>query len=924
MTRVGPRRPSHLQAAPKVDARQAERELPPHDVVLSKRALSFDRNVDGLGPELQLSRARTVLGFLRYALEPEALEPLQPAREEARVEPEAAEPIGEAAYQDVNTFQTNWDAIEYGRPAVHPARMRFNDQTVQKFISEFKDNVLSVNTLTLTIPTEDTVLLLKNYVRARELGSNILVLDPASVWSLEWPVNVETAAILRRAAEAFNVDERDIAFGGATLDDYRVLVDAAAPESLRAEPERRQLFDLLGTLRNYYPSLEVAQVLAAQPELQEGVRDFLERSRGPRDIQRLASRLLKLDTPVEHPVDAPVSQPRLQELPPLVDRRQADPTAGEIILPSGPLAESSPPGVDYQSLYETDHHAYFVTAATDENLKRLKGGWVLRHWMSDLNRRRKPVDVGEIANFIARHIEVGKPTPNDLAEALNSLVSSQSPLIARNDSDVLPLLRLAKVFDRAPETISIRRRDGSLSTLAEWAAELNLPRHRSPPPPDPSPAVATFSLTAPKTITEKLAALQWLQGTDATSPAFSQVLEAARLLLDTQGLAPLDWHALSATRRRMLVKALCSDQHPAAAAMLTGLFTRNAADGVAEQLMAQGTPPAQAATWAGHAKALEALDPAQQRFVTGALDFEHLPLRLELAKTEALTPQALSTMYGRWSPRGEAETLRALADWALLKGGAAKVAVQDFFNDGFARGLLSGASIGEALHGPRGEALNPPGSMASLLKVAQTLVRASSDERPQAVASLEAALRATAPFIPRAQLVSWLLSTLHEEELSQVLALDLADTELGGVPATPWQVQPLTLRALPAQPHPAADLWNSLEGLSSFAYVEGITPHELDLRQVRARYPLVAHGLRTQRAALEMAIARAYLNGQPFNDRSEAINAEALALVDRALASELRAAATADEKMKVYSVGRALLDDQREWYQRIKDQFEVE
>lgn len=907
--KIGSKRPHASAVAPSA-ARPTV--LTGDAVSLSRRALTFDRDVLA-APETQLDRARTILGFFRHEMALTAPPPVAPVREVTarRVEPEPEGPIGTAVYEGPHSFQTNWDAIEYGRRASVPERMSFDDQSVQQFISSFKSDVLSANNLTLSAPTADTVLLLRNFVRAKELGSQIMLLDPKRLWSMEWPVNEATAAVLRRAAQAFKVNERDITFGDATLEDFRI-IEAPESESAPAPAQaRRERFNLIRTLNNYYPSFQVAQALSGDPELRVGVGAFLEQSRLPSDLQQLTRRLLQLDTVVVPP---PVAEEPTGALPKLVDRRQ-QPHVGELILPEGPLAKDGPSShAEYVALLLKDPHEYFVGSATDEMLATIPTSeWSVSLWVSMFRDKQKPYSVGDIANFIARRVELGVPGRYALDNAKYPLISSNTTVTARSDDDLLPLLRLSKALGLSADTVKVTRRDGRISTLSEWADERSLPRHQSAPAGDAQAAAGTFAPEARATAQAKVEALQQLQSTESTAPTYVRVVEAAHQLLAGSGLAALELAELSVAQREAVLEALTADKHPVAAAVLTGLFTRGASDALERQLRVSGLDAAQAAEWASHAKAIERLDGPHQRFVTEGLEFDVLPLRLELAGRERMSKQELAELYARWRPHGEAAVVRALSGWALLRGQAEPF--RQFLAEEAQRGRVQEASLTAGLRGR--EALRPSEPHAELLALAQELMAADASTAPKIGEALRATLRATLPFVPRAQLVTELLTSLHALDQHGVMALDEVDAQLGGVAAKEWLVVPGTV-GVHLTP---GELWNALEGVTSFAAVEGVSASGVSLKEVRAKYPRLSHRLALQMLSVELAVAKRFTSGERFVDETAAVEAGARALVEAALGEALTGAKTAEEKSTVYLAGRALLDDHHGWYERIKEQF---
>jgi hypothetical protein len=147
---------------------------------------------------------------------------------------EASEEVGRAVYS--GDFGANAVALSWGRPVPNAALLCFDDRTVRRFVESF-DNTLSVSVVSQSSSTSnqqgvlaqpwgrstDAMWMLRNFVRAAELGSNVTV--SPEVWQFVWPATPQMAALLRRAANAFDIDPSTIRFGGGTLAAYDPLND---------------------------------------------------------------------------------------------------------------------------------------------------------------------------------------------------------------------------------------------------------------------------------------------------------------------------------------------------------------------------------------------------------------------------------------------------------------------------------------------------------------------------------------------------------------------------------------------------------------------------------------------------------------------------------------------------------------------------
>jgi hypothetical protein len=178
-------------------------------------------------PENRVERARVLLASLRTAgFEPQTTK-ARSAHATRAVEP--ATPVGSATFVDNSSMQANWGDIASFRAVANPEALAFDDATVKNMVSTFFSSTLSVDRLGRVSPSTlvpDWATMLRNFVRAAELGLRVTVND--QVWLLPWPNTPEAAALLRRAAKAFDVSEDSIRFAKGTL---------AQPNLLAGQPE---------------------------------------------------------------------------------------------------------------------------------------------------------------------------------------------------------------------------------------------------------------------------------------------------------------------------------------------------------------------------------------------------------------------------------------------------------------------------------------------------------------------------------------------------------------------------------------------------------------------------------------------------------------------------------------------------------------
>ncbi len=229
---------------------------------------------DGMADaDARLERARTLLASLRYTGESAQPERLNwPPAVRGAIAPEASAPVGVANYE-FRQFEPLHLAIADNRQVSRADLLALNDDAAKAMVTEFFGNRLHGRELGPgTCLAPQALVQLRNFIRAAELGLAVTV--HPSVWSKDWPATPEVAALLLRAARAFEVPDESIVVGGRAL----------------SELNRREVtpaLDLGRSLLNFYPSLKVGKLLGQEPLLAPGVASFVASLKLPADIEHL-------------------------------------------------------------------------------------------------------------------------------------------------------------------------------------------------------------------------------------------------------------------------------------------------------------------------------------------------------------------------------------------------------------------------------------------------------------------------------------------------------------------------------------------------------------------------------------------------------------------------------------------------------------
>lgn len=894
-----------------------------HGAYVWRRKLQFERS-DEPTADQSLNRSRLLLEFLRdgFSQTAERVEGLDEPSSAPAIEPEA--PAGTARYENVDTFNrhidgflSNWVALSSGEAPTDSRLLAFDDSTVAKLITDFFHSKLRPEYIQPNPPNTDSLQVLRNFVRAKELGVPVEVTS-ANVWRQQWPVDDATAAFLRRAALAFGVPLTDIPFDGSTLDQYPqtpALVEAR-PQSLATNG-----YDLHGTLEGVYDSLILVKHLAQVPTLKPGVLQFLEEVLPP-DVGTFIERSMPA-APVAG-ADAPEAS-RLAALPPLVDRRvHAQERLGEYIIGNGPLANDWQ-GQGYRALLDSNPNAFFSSAATDANLHTLGSeGLSYSYWLGEKRNR------AQIIQFLARRLELDPAAAGPIAAEL------QAGSIPIPGSGPRVLLRLAKAAGVDPQLVKVTDGAGYPANLAKVAQLAGVPRHQLIEPLDLNAVLQTFFLEMPGTAQARFDALTQMQGATKAAPSFEEILTAAHRLLNSGGIASLRLGELSDAQRESLWASLVADKHLGASAVLAGLFTEGDLSGLAEALNRAGFAEREVTTWVQAAESLQGLKADDQLFALRAVagptpDFNLFPLRATLASAELLSSKELAPLFERWRGPDAAEAIDVMTEWSVIRGKAQLDQLRDFVRVAFEHQEVSLAEVLEGLNEKARGWVWPDSDLSgdelARLKTAaeRVIVNEGGASQAQAAARLVEEIQAVPPVVAPSKMAAVLLHAIQHDQHGAALSLRQADALLGGVPGRPWAP---SLRALagalssPTTPSASHDDASMLP--SSFGFTERvptIDASSVDLGGLQTKYPRLFGELRMMRLRLEMRSSHDYVRQQsPTHDGSEM--KEVSALLDRYLGPALAAAQSPEAKVAVFAEGRAIIEQFAKWYEDLRVRYE--
>lgn len=792
-----------------------------------------------------------------------------PSKRAEQLEAEESTPVGTDAFDGNEWFYPIWDGIEAG--ATTPTPWAFSDRATVTFIEQMFDNTIEGKTLgrpSQTV-TPDGVNLLRHFVRAKELGEDITIRSPHdALWRRQWPVDDATASLLVRAAKAFGVDPSEIAFNGATLAEHLPSMELSG-----LHPSKM--------LESRFASIRLATALARTPSLRLGVREFIDGLGMPDELHAVLKHQLKLPAPQEVAHEESSSYGKVPD-------RRLEAGWGGYPVERHPISQGDEV-TNYKSLKQDAK--WFGELASDANLKTFinrEGAEVETVLRRGEFGGARPADV---YLWAARAVELQNQAKRRSFEdfetdqvLLRSLLRTAGGLPDYSPESVPPLIRLAKALSVPLHMVIMTRRpDGTEVTLEQRARQLGLDPLKVSDG-DPTPFLNAFRNKGNDQ--GKLAALERLQSTAPDAPSFWDVIRGAAGLVADGALEPIRWSGLSVDEQLRLSQLLTADDNHGAAVALTGLFVeglpteergskhpfydtlKDVTLGHKQFFMTEWQPDT--------AAEFAALSPDEKLFVLEDVladppSFGSMPFRLE--KVRATDEQAVE--LGWWGTYdNDAGKMRALVDLAISRGEGAKALLSEAINDSH----ITAADLSLAMAGGRGAELIPPSTMKALETQAKQAIKTGSTK---ALNELAEAIEALPRFIDRAAVVSNLLSGLHE---GAELPAPLFETKEQSSPKTPSSA--------------ALDVIESTAGLdlSAFDEIPGLQPMEFSKNELRAK-------------AIELMLALAKLKMNFSAASSATLRKEALELVQQHLRPRLTAAASAEEKFEVYSVGRAALND---------------
>ena len=192
----------------------------------------------------------------------------------------------------------------------------------------------------------------------------------------------------------------------------------------------------------------------------------------------------------------------------------------------------------------------------------------------------------------------------------------------------------------------------------------------------------------------------------------------------------------------------------------------------------------------------------------------------------------------------------------------------------------------------------------------RSIVAMAPGARPPAINALVAELKRVSPDVAHEEVAFGLLKALYEADLARVAPMAEADTQLGGVQPAAWAdfERPGVERPTPAraQLQTGADLWGALPALNSFAPVEGLALMPVTVSEARASSPGLARSLDLLKVRAQFARSSGATQG------AAELESAAEGVVTRFMGPALTSA-SGEEKLRLYSLGRALIDDVRDW-----------
>jgi hypothetical protein len=743
----------------------------PKSAFLHARALAFEPSVVPSTPELKLARASEFLGVMRAGVE--------------------AKQGGASITYDVPTTAMNYYSMLEGAKAL-AAHAPFR-APVKAFLTEDK------------VPT-DLRSIIESAVGVASVAESMPEATSASKVA-DLPAAMRT---VRVNVSPYRFELREVTMdlqGQATLPPTS---RGASPTVIDWRKNFANMPSAVKELETFHRHLVDYAELAAKPVTATKVSELPLRLRQA-DVQLSPQATTKIELLGDGRakwVDRPGPAFRISSLPPAVQAGvEAQVAFLEQRLQVGAIESVGPvrgrPGALFKTTtapLSTDSHLspaewevstnpnFFSRFATDANLstKPKLGGWDLSSLLPMTEGRGGSVSHAELVRFQARRAELADSSQPEVAarfevgrQALRGDIGSQW----RGDDVIEPLVRYANALGVPAHEVPL-----GAETLADRARSLGLVEVARGAPVDLDAMLSTFLKGGSQR--QKVEALTTIQNRDANSAGFGQLVERIQSQRANGAWAPLAWSALSPTEQTSVLKAIQTDRHPGAAAVLMGVFV-SGHDGAALEagLKAEGFDQPVAKKWSSVAARLSGLNAKAQAFALGevglntAAAFDRLPERVALAAVSTMTQAELAEAFRRW-PEGR-DRITAFIGWGADKSTAQRQTLQRFFEGALDEGLVTEADVRRSMVDSP-SASQWADAQTAIREAAQRIRQPGLESRAGAGEALLSVLRRQSIFFSPEVLVDEALSGLYLRDLQQVMPLGEADRQLGGVPAKNW------------------------------------------------------------------------------------------------------------------------------------------
>jgi hypothetical protein len=733
-------------------------------VEMQGRALA-PRFVDGLDENsARRERAQVLLATLRATdLRPAEV---RPHPTDAPKAPEPSVEVGSYGF-DATELQTALRCIALSRTVDDAEVFELDDDGVTDLVCDLLMNELKGSDLGPNSSlTPDAIALFRCVVRAAEKGEPVNI--AAEVWSKRWPQDAATAALLHRAANAFDVRPADIPFGGETLASYLRPKQPFEAREMHRGPE----LDIARSLLNFYPSLQVAQMLAAEESLAAGVTAFVSRLSLPGDVRPLVQAAVGVEAPPESDeAKAPAGVERTYR-----DRNTSTPGEYQgFVVATGPLSTDGSGKFDYQ----TDAKGYFRLFATDQNLRSINLSLPDFEWSGfEEDWKNYPEYPVDIVSFNARRLELSSTVDESVKE---ELYGDALNVLYRTDACVPGLLRLAKAANADLDRILM---SNGTTTLRQRAKTLGLRVE-----PQPKKALsAQIRAVCEGTPATRLATLKQLMSPDG--PSVGEFIEGLLPSIEAGSVKPI---AAGAKQVETLVSCLMAEEDPLTLAALASLFVRPASpalESLEERMLAKGFSDDDVETTMTLVPLLQKLPAPMKRWVLEPLaknppelaDFE---VAAAVASSAPFDTTKLLSLYKKWAEVNAGGALRAIVDIGHRTERSAEVA--GFLAQGLEVGLLNEVDTQYALAGEAGAPLRAEAVTATKQSLA-ALAQADLVTRSAAVDAFVSTVRGYAAVTSSTELICHALVELYERDLDTVMALsEIESTSLHGSAFTDWR-----------------------------------------------------------------------------------------------------------------------------------------